>query len=130
MRWGTPTPIRTIKNDTIEAHARALGYQKSARISMVKFQRLASLLIGTAMNMTPTLFTLIMKKGKIMNNKNQSFNEKIEYCGLSVNGASRLLKVRPDTVRSWKNGRREVPSDVLLSMELYTHSRTLIFGGE
>ena len=82
------------------------------------------------MNMTPTLFTLIMKKGKIMNNKNQSFNEKIEYCGLSVNGASRLLKVRPDTVRSWKNGRREVPSDVLLSMELYTHSRTLIFGGE
>lgn len=58
---------------------------------------------------------------------NVTFAELLFYCGLSQTGASRLLDVRYDTVKSWYYGRAKVPEGVMDDMRAYAKACEKIF---
>lgn len=56
------------------------------------------------------------------------FKQLLDQCGVSQKGASLLLDVRYDTVKSWYYGRNPVPAGVIADLREYAKQASKIFG--
>ena len=56
------------------------------------------------------------------------FRQKVEACGLSLKGLSRLTGHPYSRVKNWHCGRVKVPEDVMLKLTQYERSAGVIFG--
>ena len=58
------------------------------------------------------------------------FKQLLDQCGVSQKGASLLLDVRYDTVKSWYYGRNPVPDGVIADLRAYAKQAGKIFDKE
>lgn len=58
----------------------------------------------------------------------KEFNQLIDECGLSKQGAARLLHVRYDTIKNWYYGRSNAPERVIKLMTEYNETAVRLFG--